>query len=60
MSRDSLILDDLEGSALDPSLPDGVSKTSKMGIDATWKHLLRPLHNKIPDEVLAKIGKKFS
>lgn len=59
MSRDALILDDLEGSALDPGLPDGVNKTSKMGVDATWKNVLKPLQNKVPDEVLMKIRKKF-
>ncbi len=58
MSRDALILDDLEGSALDPSLHEGVSKTSKMGIDATWKNVVKPLKNKVPDEVLAKM-KRF-
>lgn len=57
MSRDALILDDLEGSALDPSLPEGVSKTSKMGIDATWKNVVKPLRNKVPDEVLKRIQK---
>ncbi len=55
MNRDALILDDLEGSALDPSLPEGVSKTSKMGIDATWKNVVKPLRNKVPDEVLNRI-----
>jgi 2,5-furandicarboxylate decarboxylase 1 len=55
MSRDALILEDLEGSALDPSLPAGVSKTSKMGIDATWKNVVKPLRNKVPDDVLKQI-----
>lgn len=55
MNRDALILDDLEGSALDPSLPESVSKTSKMGIDATWKNVVKPLRNKVPDEVLDKL-----
>ena len=34
-SRDSLIIDGLSGSSLDPSLPPGVSNASKMGVDAT-------------------------
>jgi UbiD family decarboxylase len=55
ISRDALILEDLEGSALDPSLPAGVSKTSKMGIDATWKNVVKPLRNKVPDDVLKQI-----
>ena len=55
MSRDALILDNLEGSALDPSLPEGVSATSKMGIDATWKNVVKPLRNKVPDDVLEMI-----
>jgi UbiD family decarboxylase len=57
MNRDALILDDSEGSALDPSLPEGVSKTAKMGIDATWKNVVKPLRNKVPDEVLKRIQK---
>ncbi|NJM52042.1 MAG: hypothetical protein HC846_00820 [Blastocatellia bacterium] len=57
MNRDALILEDSEGSALDPSLPVGVSKTAKMGIDATWKNVVRPLRNKVPDEVLRRIQK---
>ena len=59
MSRDALILDDLEGSALDPSLPEGMSATSKMGIDATWKNVVKPLQNRVPDDVLDKIMKRF-
>lgn len=34
-SRDAIAVDGLSGSALDPSLPAGVSLTSKVGIDAT-------------------------
>ena len=34
-SRDSIVVSGLSGSALDPSLPEGVSVTDKMGIDAT-------------------------
>jgi len=34
-SRDSIVVPGLSGSALDPSLPEGVSVTDKMGIDAT-------------------------
>ncbi len=55
MTRDALILEDLEGSALDPSLPEGVSKTSKMGIDATWKNVVKPFQNKVPDIILQKM-----
>lgn len=34
-SRDAIVIDGLSGSALDPSLPEGVSVSSKVGIDAT-------------------------
>lgn len=34
-SRDAIVVEGLSGSALDPSLPAGVSLTSKIGIDAT-------------------------
>lgn len=34
-SRDAIVVDGLSGSALDPSLPTGVSVSSKMGVDAT-------------------------
>lgn len=57
MSRDALILENLEGSALDPSLPEGVSQTAKMGIDATWKNVVKPLRNQVPDDVLKRIQK---
>lgn len=54
MNRDALIVEDIEGSALDPSLSSGVSRTSKMGIDATWKSD-PPVSNKVPDEILKKV-----
>lgn len=34
-SRDAIVIDGLSGSALDPSLPEGVAVSSKVGIDAT-------------------------
>ncbi|MGD9599792.1 MAG: UbiD family decarboxylase domain-containing protein [Steroidobacteraceae bacterium] len=34
-SRDAIVIDDLSGSALDPSLPHGATTASKMGVDAT-------------------------
>lgn len=34
-SRDSIIIDGLSGSGLDPSIPEGASTSSKMGVDAT-------------------------
>lgn len=34
-SRDSIVVDGLSGSTLDPSLPEGAATASKMGIDAT-------------------------
>lgn len=34
-SRDAIVIDDLSGSSLDPSLPAGASTASKMGVDAT-------------------------
>ncbi len=41
-SRDSMIIDGLSGSSLDPSLPEGASTASKMGIDATLPPPPRP------------------
>lgn len=40
-SRDSIVVDGLSGSTLDPSLPEGASTASKMGIDATLPPALR-------------------
>lgn len=37
MDRDALVLSDLPGSLLDPSLPPGQSTTAKLGINAMWK-----------------------
>lgn len=34
-SRDAILIDDLSGSALDPSLPRGAVTAAKMGVDAT-------------------------
>lgn len=34
-SRDSIVVDGLSGSSLDPSLPPGTSTASKLGVDAT-------------------------
>jgi len=36
MDRDALILSNLPGSMLDPSLPPGQANTAKLGINATW------------------------
>jgi 2,5-furandicarboxylate decarboxylase 1 len=41
-SRDSMIVDGLSGSNLDPSLPEGANTSSKMGVDATLPPPLRP------------------
>jgi 2,5-furandicarboxylate decarboxylase 1 len=41
-SRDSIVIDGLSGSSLDPSLPEGASTASKMGIDATLPPASRP------------------
>ena len=41
-SRDSIIVDGLSGSSLDPSLPEGAGTASKMGIDATLPPPPRP------------------
>jgi 2,5-furandicarboxylate decarboxylase 1 len=41
-SRDGLIIDGLSGSSLDPSLPEGASTASKMGVDATLPPPPRP------------------
>jgi len=41
-SRDAIIIDGLSGSSLDPSLPEGASTASKMGVDATLPPAVRP------------------
>lgn len=41
-SRDTITVDGLSGSTLDPSLPEGASTASKMGIDATLPPPVRP------------------
>lgn len=41
-SRDALIIDGLSGSNLDPSLPEGASTASKLGVDATLPPAPRP------------------
>jgi 2,5-furandicarboxylate decarboxylase 1 len=41
-SRDSIIVDGLSGSNLDPSLPEGAGTASKIGIDATMPPPPRP------------------
>lgn len=41
-SRDSIIVDGLSGSTLDPSLPEGATTASKMGVDATLPPPPRP------------------
>ena len=48
MNRDALILHDLPGTMLDPSLPPGIGQTAKMGINATWKTTERPPVNRVP------------
>ncbi|MBK8147995.1 MAG: UbiD family decarboxylase [Acidobacteria bacterium] len=56
MDRDAFIFQDLEGSSLDPSLTGGVSQTSKIGVNATWKSN-PPTPNMVPAEVLEKVRK---
>ncbi len=41
-SRDSIMVDGLSGSSLDPSLPEGAGTASKLGIDATLPPPPRP------------------
>lgn len=41
-SRDSIVVDGLSGSGLDPSIPEGASTASKMGVDATLPPPSRP------------------
>lgn len=60
--RDSIVVEGLSGSALDPSLPEGVSTTAKMGIDATIPSASRPGAAKdyppvatVPTEVRRKV-----
>ncbi len=55
MDRDALIVRDLPGSMLDPSLPPGIGNTAKLGIDATWKHSIRPQLNRVPIAVMQAI-----
>ena len=41
-SRDSIVVDGLSGSGLDPSIPEGASTASKMAVDATLPPPPRP------------------
>lgn len=41
-SRDAIVIDNLSGSALDPSLPHGATTASKMGVDATLPPVPQP------------------
>ena len=60
MDRDALILSDLPGSILDPSLEPGQVNTAKMGIDARWKSAVRPQRNRVPAAVLEAMSKVSS
>ncbi|MGE3667803.1 MAG: hypothetical protein AB7G51_14420, partial [Steroidobacteraceae bacterium] len=40
--RDAIVIDNLSGSALDPSLPRGAVTASKMGVDATLPPAPKP------------------
>ena len=60
MDRDALILSDLPGSRLDPSLEPGQVNTAKMGIDARWKAAVRPQRNRVPAAVLEAMSKVSS
>lgn len=57
MDRDTLIVSNLPGSLLDPSLEPGQANTAKIGIDARWKSAMRPQLNHVPREVFERIGK---
>lgn len=57
MDRDALLLSDLPGSMLDPSLESGQAHTAKMGIDARWKSAVRPRLNRVPTEAFEAIAK---
>ena len=46
--RDFVLRTDLPGSSLDPSLPLGVGRSGKLGIDATWNGGRSPVVNRIP------------
>ena len=54
-SRDVITVDGLSGSSLDPVLPEGVSTTAKVGIDAT-RTPGYPLVATVPDEVRRKVA----
>jgi len=51
--RDLVVLKDLPGSLLDPSLDAGRTTTSKLGIDATWGERLRAPVNRVPEAAAA-------
>jgi len=55
-SRDAIIIDGLSGSSLDPVLPEGVSTTSKVGIDATRTPGYPPVAS-VPQSVRDKVAK---
>ena len=54
-SRDVITVEGLSGSSLDPVLPEGVSTTSKVGIDAT-RTPDYPVVATVPDEVRRKVA----
>ena len=54
-SRDVITVDGLSGSSLDPVLPEGVSTTAKVGIDAT-RTPGYPVVATVPDEVRRKVA----
>ena len=54
-SRDAIVVDGLSGSALDPVLPEGVSTTAKIGIDATRTPGYPPVAT-VPQSVRDKVG----
>ncbi len=54
-SRDVITVDGLSGSSLDPVLPEGVSTTAKVGIDAT-RTPGYPVVATVPEEVRRKVS----
>ena len=54
-SRDVITVEGLSGSSLDPVLPEGVSTTAKVGIDAT-RTPGYPVVATVPDEVRRKVA----
>jgi UbiD family decarboxylase len=54
--RDTVLLQGMPGSLLDPSLSPGSSETAKLGIDATWNGGRKAPRNRVPEDVWRRIS----